>query len=81
MYVQVRDREGAERFIEADALESCISAGEVVAFRRSDGWIDVKAEVRGGVSSEKKKGYKGQERRRSLLGKHAKPIFSPDGNE
>ena len=81
MYVQVRDREGAERFIEAEALESCISAGDVVAFRRSDGWIDVTAEVRGGVTSENKNGYKGQERRRSLLGKHSKSVFTPDGNE
>lgn len=81
MYVQVRDRTGAELFIKAETLESCISAGEVVAFRRSDGWIDVSAEVRKGGSSEKKKGYKGQERRRSLLGKHSKSIFTPEGNE
>lgn len=81
MYVQVRDREGAERFIEEGELESCILAGDIVAFRRSDGWIDVSAQKRRGSSSDKKKGYKGQERRRTLLGKHTKPIFAQDVNE
>lgn len=81
MYVQIRDREGAERFIEAETLESSISAGEVVAFRRSNGWINVSAEGAGGVRSEKKKGYKGQERRRSLLGRYLKPVPETDGTE
>jgi len=41
-----------------------------VAFRRSDGWMKVPEEpVRGELPSRKRL-YNGQERRRSLLGKH-----------
>lgn len=81
MYVQVRDGNGTERFIESEMLEACISSGEVVAFRRSDGWIDVDAKFRRGVASEGKKGYKGQERRRALLGRNSKQAFAPDVKE
>lgn len=81
MYVQVRDKEGTERFIEAETLESCISAGEIVAFRRSNGWIDVTTEDTRGMTLQEAKLYKGQERRRSLLGKQRKPLFSQDGTE
>jgi len=69
MYVQIRDNIGNERFIEEDQLESSIATGEVVAFRRSDGWITVPSAAHRGKAEVKIKSYTGQERRRSVLSK------------
>ncbi len=69
MYIQVIDNMGMERFIEEEQLENCISSGEVVAFRRSDGWMKVPEESVRGELPVRKRLYGGQERRRSLLGK------------
>jgi hypothetical protein len=66
-YIQIRDNTGTERFIESGALDGAISAGEVVAFRRSDGWVNVSAESLRGVKLVQKRSYAGQERRRFLL--------------
>ncbi len=70
MYIQILDSMGTERFIEEDHLEACISSGEVVAFRRSDGWIKIPEVAVRGECTARKYLYRGQERRRSLLGKH-----------
>lgn len=67
MYIQVRDNNGTERFIDEEQLESAIASGEVVAFRRSDGWISVPCESFRGTSKTPKASYSGQERRRGLL--------------
>jgi len=69
MYIQVRDIHGAERFIEEDQLELAIAAGEVVAFRRSIGWISAPVVSTLRSASPSGKSYSGQERRRSMLSK------------
>jgi hypothetical protein len=69
LYIQVLDNSGTERFIEEEHLEACISSGEVVAFRRSDGWMKVLEEQGRGEPAEMESLYNGQERRRSRLGK------------
>ena len=71
MYIQIRDKSGVERFIEEMTLEAGISSGEVVAIRRSEGWIDVNPELLRGMSSPRRNDYRGQERRRSLLGRRS----------
>jgi hypothetical protein len=74
LYIQVLDNSGAERFIEEEHLESSISSGEVVAFRRSDGWMKVPEEPVRSELPEVESHYRGQERRRSRLGKHKATI-------
>ncbi|MBT0662757.1 hypothetical protein KI809_00435 [Geobacter pelophilus] len=74
MYIQVRDNLGNERFIEEELLESCIASGEVVAFRRSDGWITAPAGSVRGMDVTSDNSYSGQERRRTALSK--KKMFS-----
>ncbi|WP_370543362.1 GSU3473 family protein [Geobacter sp. OR-1] len=69
MYIQVRDNLGGERFIEEEHLESSIASGEIVAFRRSDGWITVPAASFRGKPLYQENSYAGQERRRSMLSK------------
>lgn len=73
MYVQIRDNTGTERFIEEEHLETSIASGEVIAFRRSDGWVTVPSEQLRGNGMAKAKTYQGQERRRSLLSKRRIP--------
>jgi hypothetical protein len=60
---------GAESFIEEHMLESIIATGDIVAFRRSDGWITVPLASHRGEQQSKKNNYSGQERRRSVLSK------------
>jgi hypothetical protein len=69
VYIQIRDSVGAERFIEEEQLESCIATGDIVAFRRSDGWITVPLASHRGKLQSKISFYSGQERRRSVLSK------------
>jgi len=73
MYIQIRDNAGTERFIEEEHLEASIASGEVVAFRRSDGWISAPSEQLRGNGMAQAKSYRGQERRRSLLSKRRIP--------
>jgi hypothetical protein len=75
LYIQVRYISGSESFIEEERLESSIAAGDIVAFRRSDGWINVPLASHRGKLQIRKSAYSGQERRRSVLSK--KRIF-PD---
>ena len=79
MYVQVRDTMDEERFIEEVHLEPAIASGEVVAFRRSDGWINVPEESHRGKVSTPYGAYLGQERRRSVLSR-TKMFPAPEGN-
>lgn len=69
MYIQVRDIAGIEKFIEEDLLESAIASGDIVAFRRSAGWITVPTESYRGVLETVQYSYSGQERRRKKLSK------------
>jgi len=73
MYIQIRDNAGTERFIEEEHLDISIASGEVVAFRRSDGWVSVPSEQLRGNGITKSRSYRGQERRRSLLSKRRIP--------
>ncbi|MSM38106.1 MAG: hypothetical protein GJT30_00575 [Geobacter sp.] len=73
MYIQIRDNTGTERFIEEEHLDASIASGEVVAFRRSDGWISAPSEQLRGNGVVGTKTYRGQERRRSLLSKRRIP--------
>lgn len=79
-YIQIRDKTGTERFIEADHLDDAISKGEVVAFRRSDGWISISDEALRGVKSVRKRSYAGQERRRFFLSLHKSPLGRGDND-
>lgn len=72
MYIQVKDNMGAERFIEEEYLETAITSGEIMAFRRSDGWVVIPVETVRRSSSVSENGYGGQERRRSKLGRPRK---------
>jgi hypothetical protein len=73
VYIHVRDSLGNEKYIEESGLEQGIASGEIVAFRRSDGWITVPDESRRG-KSDGSNGYSGQERRRAMLGR--KRVFT-----
>jgi len=72
--IQIRDNMGSERFIKEDQLETAIASGEIVAFRRSDGWVSVPLEAHRGKAEFKINSYSGQERRRSVLSKKRKFI-------
>ena len=69
MFIQVRDVSGNEKFIEEDHLESGITSGEIVAFRRSAGWIMAPKKSHRNMQEPAEYSYSGQERRRKKLSK------------
>jgi hypothetical protein len=72
VYIQVRNSEGTESFIKEVELESGIASGEIVAFRRSNGWITVPFDSHRGDGNGDASDYCGQERRRTVLSKKRK---------